>query len=109
MFPKLAPDAAVLVGAASYCSRFRITTGEVMMRALLILAVALLLAGCNGDRIKNSMNAPRAQPQAGLPTQMLGPPSAPAEQPAEERRKKAIRTASTSVPPNARGEMVKGN
>jgi hypothetical protein len=80
-----------------------------MMRALLILALALLLAGCNGDRIKNSMNAPRAQPQAGLPTRTLGPPSALAERPAETRRKQAVRTASTSVPPNARGEMVKGN
>jgi hypothetical protein len=75
-----------------------------MMRALLILALAVLLAGCNGDRIKNSMNAPRSQPQRGVPTRTLGPPSAPAERPAETRRKKAIRTASTSVPPNGRGD-----
>ena len=47
------------------------------MRILVILVLATLLAGCNGDRIKNSMNAPRAQPQTGLPTRTLGPPSAP--------------------------------
>jgi hypothetical protein len=73
------------------------------MRALLIWALALLLAGCNGDRIKNSMNAPRAQPQTGLPTRTLGPPSAPAERPAEARRKKAIHTASTSMLPKLKG------
>jgi len=73
-----------------------------MLRALLVWALALLLAGCNGDRIKNSMNAPRAQPQTGLPTRTLGPPSAPAERPAEARRKQAIRTASTSMLPNVK-------
>jgi hypothetical protein len=78
------------------------------MRILVILVLTILLAGCNGDRIKNSMNAPRAQPQTVLPARMLGPPSAPAERAAEARRKKAIRTASTSMPPNARG-MVKAN
>jgi hypothetical protein len=69
------------------------------MRILVILVLATLLAGCNGDRIKNSMNAPRAQPQMGLPTRTLGPPSAPAERVAEARRKKAIRTAATSMQP----------
>jgi hypothetical protein len=39
------------------------------MRALAILAIAVLLAGCNGDRIKQSMNGRPAQPQsAGLLT-----------------------------------------
>ena len=66
------------------------------MRILVILVLATLLAGCNGDRIKNSMNAPRAQPQT--PTRTLEP-SAPAERAAEVRRKKAIRTAATSMPP----------
>jgi hypothetical protein len=28
------------------------------------LALALLLVGCNGDRIKQSKNAPQAQPQS---------------------------------------------
>ena len=67
------------------------------MRILVILVLATLVAGCNGDRIKNSMNAPRAQPQT--PTRTLEPPSAPAERAAEVRRKKAIRTAATSMPP----------
>jgi hypothetical protein len=34
------------------------------MRVLAILALALLLAGCNGDRIKQGMNLRRAQPQS---------------------------------------------
>lgn len=39
------------------------------MRALAILALAVLLAGCNGDRIKQSMNGRPGQPQsAGLLT-----------------------------------------
>ena len=33
------------------------------MRVLAMLALALSLAGCNGDRIKQGMNAPQAQPQ----------------------------------------------
>jgi PBP1b-binding outer membrane lipoprotein LpoB len=33
------------------------------MRVLVILAVALLLAGCNGDRMKQGMNVRQAQPQ----------------------------------------------
>ena len=33
------------------------------MRVLVILALATMLAGCNGDRIKDSMNVPQAQPQ----------------------------------------------
>jgi hypothetical protein len=37
------------------------------MRILVILALATLLAGCNGDRIKNSMNAPHEEPQMGSP------------------------------------------
>ena len=36
------------------------------MRILVILALATLLTGCNGDSIKDSMNAIRAQPQTGL-------------------------------------------
>jgi PBP1b-binding outer membrane lipoprotein LpoB len=35
------------------------------MRVLLILALALLLTGCEGDRIKNgSINESQAQPQS---------------------------------------------
>jgi hypothetical protein len=34
------------------------------MRVLVILALALSLAGCNGDRIKQSMNGRQAQPQS---------------------------------------------
>ena len=33
------------------------------MRVLAMLALVLSLAGCNGDRIKQGMNAPQAQPQ----------------------------------------------
>jgi hypothetical protein len=32
------------------------------MRVLAILALALSLAGCNGDRIKQGMNVRQAQP-----------------------------------------------
>jgi hypothetical protein len=35
-----------------------------MMRTLLILALALLLLGCNGDRLKQNMNGRQAQPQS---------------------------------------------
>jgi PBP1b-binding outer membrane lipoprotein LpoB len=35
------------------------------MRVVAILALALLLAGCEGDRIKHGMQAPQS---AGLPT-----------------------------------------
>jgi hypothetical protein len=70
------------------------------MRILVILVLATLLAGCNGDRIKNSMNAPRAPPQT-VATGTLRSPSAPAERPAEARRKKAIRTAATPMPPRS--------
>jgi hypothetical protein len=38
------------------------------MRILVILALATLLVGCNGDRMKDSMNATGAQPQTALPT-----------------------------------------
>jgi outer membrane PBP1 activator LpoA protein len=34
------------------------------MRVLTILALALSLAGCNGDSIKQSMNGRQAQPQS---------------------------------------------
>ena len=34
------------------------------MRVLAILALALSLAGCNGDRIKQGMNLPAQQPNA---------------------------------------------
>ncbi len=34
------------------------------MRVLAILALAMLLAGCNGDRIKQSMNGRQVQPQS---------------------------------------------
>ena len=37
------------------------------MRVLAILALALLLAGCEGDRIKG-MNGPQAQPQSTVLT-----------------------------------------
>ena len=34
------------------------------MRVLVIQALALLLAGCNGDRMKQGMNVRPAQPQS---------------------------------------------
>jgi hypothetical protein len=34
------------------------------MRVLVILGLALLLAGCNGDRMKQGMNVRQAQPQS---------------------------------------------
>ena len=37
------------------------------MRVLAIIALALLLAGCNGDRMKQSSNARQAQPQSWWP------------------------------------------
>ena len=32
--------------------------GDQRMRVLAVIALAMLLAGCNGDRIKQSKNAP---------------------------------------------------
>ncbi|HSV21805.1 MAG TPA: hypothetical protein VLJ17_02110 [Xanthobacteraceae bacterium] len=44
-------------------------SGDQPMRVLAILALALLLAGCEGDRIKNgSMNERQAQPQSTVLT-----------------------------------------
>ena len=34
------------------------------MRVLAIMALALLLAGCNGDRMRQGMNMRQAQPQS---------------------------------------------
>jgi len=34
------------------------------MRVLAVIALAMLLAGCNGDRIKQSKNAPVIVPEA---------------------------------------------
>ena len=43
--------------------------GDQPMRVLAMLALALLLAGCEGDRIKHgSMNERQAQPQSTLLT-----------------------------------------
>jgi hypothetical protein len=36
------------------------------MRVLAILTLALSLAGCNGDRIKQAMNVRQAQPQSSF-------------------------------------------
>jgi hypothetical protein len=36
------------------------------MRFIAMLALALSLAGCNGDRIKDSMNVRQVQPQTVL-------------------------------------------
>ena len=41
-------------------------SGDQPMRVLAILALATLLAGCNGDRIKQSKNAPQEQPRTGF-------------------------------------------
>ena len=38
------------------------------MRVLAVLALAMLLVGCNGDRIKQSENAPQEQSHARLLT-----------------------------------------
>jgi hypothetical protein len=44
-------------------------SGDQPMRVLAILALALLLTGCEGDRIKNgSMNERQAQPQSTVVT-----------------------------------------
>ena len=40
------------------------TTGEVMLRILPILALALSLVGCTGDRTKQGLNDRQAQPQS---------------------------------------------
>jgi hypothetical protein len=37
------------------------------MRFLAIVALALLLAGCNGNRMKQDMNIGQAQPQSWWP------------------------------------------
>jgi len=38
------------------------------MRVLAVLALAMLLVGCNGDRIKQSENAPQEQSHTRLLT-----------------------------------------
>jgi PBP1b-binding outer membrane lipoprotein LpoB len=38
------------------------------MRLAVILALAVFLAACSGDRVKSSTNAPQVQPQMSLPT-----------------------------------------
>jgi hypothetical protein len=40
--------------------------GDLRMRVLAIIALATLLAGCNGDRIKQSKNPPQEQRHFGL-------------------------------------------
>jgi hypothetical protein len=47
------------------------TLGRSPMRVLAMLALALLLAGCEGDRIKHgSMNERQAQPQSTVLTEL---------------------------------------
>jgi hypothetical protein len=41
-------------------------SGDLRMRVLIILALATLLAGCEGDRIKQSKNPPQEQLHFGL-------------------------------------------
>jgi hypothetical protein len=41
-------------------------SGDQLMRVLVILALATLLAGCEGDRIKQSKNSPQEQRHFGL-------------------------------------------
>jgi PBP1b-binding outer membrane lipoprotein LpoB len=36
------------------------------MRVLAVIAIAMLLAGCEGDRIKQSMDPPQEQQHFGL-------------------------------------------
>jgi hypothetical protein len=51
------------------CAEMFLVSGDQPMRVLAILARALLLAGCEGDRIKNvSMNERQAQPQSTVLT-----------------------------------------
>ena len=51
------------------CAQIFLVSGDHTMRIIAILALALLLAGCEGDRIKNgSMNERQAQPQSTVLT-----------------------------------------
>ena len=50
------PDMA-LFPAMLECRNARIS-GDLPMRVLAVIALAMLLAGCEGDRIKQSKNAP---------------------------------------------------
>jgi hypothetical protein len=61
------PGATAGIPEAPRRARFM---GRSPMRVLAMLALALLLAGCKGDRIKHgSMNERQPQPQStGLPT-----------------------------------------
>jgi type III secretory pathway lipoprotein EscJ len=43
-------------------------SGDQPMRVLAVLALALLLASCEGDRIKHGMNERQAQPQSTVLT-----------------------------------------
>ena len=49
--------------------RYSAHLGDQLMRVLAMLALALLLAGCEGDRIKHSsMNERQAEPQSSVLT-----------------------------------------
>jgi hypothetical protein len=54
--------------ACAWLAAIAFIQGDQPMRILVILAISTLLAGCSGDRIKNSMNAPHEEPQMGSPT-----------------------------------------
>jgi hypothetical protein len=45
------------------------------MRVLIILALTVLMTGCNGDRIKDSMNSREEQHDLGEADLKLKPPS----------------------------------
>ena len=57
------PDMLVLPAMLEQSGR---VAGDQRMRVLAIIALATLLAGCNGDRIKQSKNSPQEQRHFGL-------------------------------------------
>ena len=68
LFPLVAPRTTACA-RQPVALRYFLVSGDQPMRVLAILALALLLTGCEGDRIKNgSMNERQAQPQSTVLT-----------------------------------------
>jgi hypothetical protein len=61
------PDMLVFSAMLERGGRNAGISGDQRMRVLAVIALAMLLAGCEGDRIKQSKNSPQEQWHLGLP------------------------------------------
>ena len=55
-----------ITGTVLFWARSQSSWGITQMRLIAMLFLVLSLAGCNGDRIKDSMNVPQVRPQTVL-------------------------------------------